>query len=341
MPANKNALIRYKTIDNCLRNRYRRWTIEDLVEACSEALYDMEGITKGVSLRTVQGDLQIMRSDKLGYYAPIEVYDNKYYRYSDPEYSITEMPLTQNDYDLMKEATDILGQLQDFDQFAEIADVVGRLQDKLAITRKSRRPIIHFDSVCDLKGLNLLNPLYNHIVCQQTLRIHYQPFKADEPTPKVIYPYMLKEFRNRWFLLASSADDMTLLNFALDRITGIEVMEKMPWRDNPAFDPENYFNDIIGVSKPVGAKPKAIKFWASPKESKYIITKPLHSSQELLEENEDGSCIFQIKLIINMELYSVFLSHGTGLKILSPENSVKFMKSIIYKWQDLYNDVTL
>ena len=64
MPANKNALIRYKTIDNCLRNKYRRWTLEDLVEACCNAIYDMEGISKGVSVRTVQGDIQIMRSDK-------------------------------------------------------------------------------------------------------------------------------------------------------------------------------------------------------------------------------------------------------------------------------------
>lgn len=63
MPANKNALIRYKTIDNCLRNRYRRWTLEDLVEACSDALYDMEGITKGVCARTIQMDIQIMRSE--------------------------------------------------------------------------------------------------------------------------------------------------------------------------------------------------------------------------------------------------------------------------------------
>ena len=62
MPANKNALIRYKTIDNCLRNHYR-----------SDALYEMEGITKGVSVRTVQSDIQMMRSDKLGYNAPIEV----------------------------------------------------------------------------------------------------------------------------------------------------------------------------------------------------------------------------------------------------------------------------
>ena len=98
MPANKNALIRYRTIDRCLRNRYRRWTLDDLVDACSDALYDMEGIAKGVSVRTVQGDLQIMRSDKLGYYAPIEVYDNKYYRYADPDYSITNTPVSTEDY---------------------------------------------------------------------------------------------------------------------------------------------------------------------------------------------------------------------------------------------------
>lgn len=109
MPANKNALIRYKTIDRCLRNRFRRWTIDDLTDACSDALYEMEGIMKGVSVRTVQGDLQIMRSDKLGYNAPIEVYDRIYYRYADPDYSISDTPLTEEDCDLLKEAVELLG----------------------------------------------------------------------------------------------------------------------------------------------------------------------------------------------------------------------------------------
>lgn len=181
MPANKNALIRYKTIDNCLRNRYRRWTLENLVEACSDALYDMEGISKGVSVRTVQADIQMMRSDKLGYNAPIEVYDHKYYRYTDPDYSITDMPLSQNDYEVMQEAVDMLRQLQDFDQFSEMSDVISRLQDKLAVTKNNRRPIVHFDNVPDLKGLKLLNPLYNYIAHKQTLRISYQSFSAREP----------------------------------------------------------------------------------------------------------------------------------------------------------------
>ena len=131
MPANKNALIRYKTIDRCLRNRYRRWTLDDLVDACSDALYDMEGIAKGVSTRTVQGDLQMMRSDKLGYYAPIEVYDNKYYRYSDPDYSITNTPITTEDYNLIVKAVNTIKEYRKDGDIDKLDEVLGRVKDKL------------------------------------------------------------------------------------------------------------------------------------------------------------------------------------------------------------------
>ena len=131
MPANKNALIRYKTIDRCLRNRYRRWTIEDLVDACSDALYDMEGIRKGISLRTVQGDIQMMRSDKLGYNAPIEVYDQRYYRYADPQYSITDMPLSEDDFLLIKKAVDLLGKNESQLQNGEICKVLVKVKNRL------------------------------------------------------------------------------------------------------------------------------------------------------------------------------------------------------------------
>ena len=200
MPVNKNALIRYKTIDNCLRNKYRRWTLEDLVEKCSEVLYEMEGIKKGVSVRTIQGDIQMMRSDKLGYNAPIEVYEQKYYRYSDKDYSITQMPLTQNDFELMQEAVDMLRELKDFKQFNAISDIVSRLQENLAITKHNKRPIIHFDNVKDLKGIELLNPLYNYISHKQTIKITYQSFSSNKLIEYILFPYLLKEFRNRWFI---------------------------------------------------------------------------------------------------------------------------------------------
>ena len=112
MPVNKNALIRYKTIDRCLRNRYRRWTLYDLVEACSDVLYEMEGIDSGVSVRTIQADIQLMRSDKLGYEAPIEVYDNKYYRYSDEDYSISNSALSVDMCELLSDAVDKLNQYE-------------------------------------------------------------------------------------------------------------------------------------------------------------------------------------------------------------------------------------
>lgn len=337
MPANKNALIRYKTIDNCLRNRYRRWTLDDLVDACCEALYDMEGIRKGVSVRTVQADIQMMRSDKLGYNAPIEVYDHKYYRYADRRYSIMNMPMSQNDYDVMQEAVDMLRQLEGFDQFAEMADVVSRLQDKLAISRNNRRPIIHFDSVPNLVGLRLLNPLYNYIAHRQTLRIMYQSFSASEPTEYVLCPYLLKEFRNRWFLFGSRADDLMLYNLALDRIMSVEPCD-VPFRDNPDFDPVHFFDDVIGVSKNVHNTPRTVKFWANAEQSKYIRTKPLHPSQRLLREEADGSCVFAIDVVLNFEMYSVFLSYGPGLRITYPRNAVKYMRERLQATLKLYDE---
>ncbi len=338
MPANKNALIRYKTIDNCLRKRYRPWTLKDLVDACSEALYDMEGISKGVSVRTVQGDIQMMRSDKLGYNAPIEVYDHKYYRYADSDYSIMDMPMSQNDYEVMQEAVDMLRQLEDFDQFSEMADVVNRLQDKLAISRNNRKPIIHFDSVPNLKGIRLLNPLYNHIARKQTLRIMYQSFSARNPTEFIICPYLLKEFRNRWFLFGSKASNLLLYNLALDRIQSVEPVD-VPFRENPDFDPEHFFDDVIGVSKNIKNTPRRIKFWASREQSKYIKTKPLHRSQQLIRENpEDGSCIFRIDVVINVEMYSVFMTYGPGIRVIYPKSAVKYMRDKLKQALDQYEE---
>ena len=336
MPANKNALIRYKTIDNCLRNRFRQWTLDDLVDACCEALYDAEGITKGVSVRTVQGDIQMMRSDKLGYNAPIEVYDHKYYRYTDKDFSITNMPLSQNDYEMLREAVDMLRELEGFEQFAEMADVVSRLRDMVATSRSNSKPIVNFDSVPNLKGLRLLNPLYNHIANRQTLRIMYQSFNARRPTEYIFFPYLLKEFRNRWFVFGAKAENMAIYNLALDRIVSIETSNE-PFRDNPKFDPEHFFDNVIGVSKNVGSTPRTVKFWATPEQSNYVRTKPLHRSQRLVRENPDGSCVFAIDVVINFEMYSVFMSYGPGIKIIYPRNVRERMRNQLKDTLELYD----
>ena len=120
MPVSKNALIRYKTIDRCLRNRYRKWTLDDLIEACSDALSEYEGRDENVSRRTVQADIQMMRSDKLGYNAPIVVRQNRYYTYEDLDYSITDVPLSSQDTELLSEAVTVLKQLSGFSALSGI-----------------------------------------------------------------------------------------------------------------------------------------------------------------------------------------------------------------------------
>lgn len=295
-------------------------------------------MTKGVSVRTVQGDIQMMRSDKLGYNAPIEVYDLKYYRYSDPDYTITGMPLSSNDVDVLQEAVEMLQQLQDFDQFGEMADVINRLQDKLSVTRQERSPIVHYDSVPDLRGLKLLSPLYDHIAHHRVLHVIYQSFKQHDPVEYVLHPYLLKEFRNRWFLFGSKADNLMLYNLALDRIKSVEPVD-IPYRDNPDFDSEHFFDDVIGVSKNIRNTPRRIKFWANREQSMYIKTKPIHRSQQLIRENpEDGSCIFRIDVVINFEMYSVFMSYGPGIRIIYPRNAVKYMRDKMKEALDLYDE---
>lgn len=337
MPANKNALIRYRTIDRCLSNPYRRWTLEDLVEACSDALYELEGIRKGVSVRTIQSDIQLMRSDKLGYNAPIEVFDQKYYRYP-PEsgYSITAMPMTAGDYEAMQEAVDLLRQLDGFEQFRELADIVSRLQDKLAVSRGEQRPLIHFDSVPRLKGLELLNPLYNHIARRQALRITYRSFSSDRAQRYTLFPYLLKEFRNRWFLFGAKATNLLMHNLALDRILVVEPVD-VPFREHPDFDPATFFDDVIGVSKNLGDLPLEITFEVRPALVGYVETKPLHSSQICLGESEDDGRRYQIRVVENFELYSVLLSYAPDLRVCSPAHVAEEMQSRLQqatRWYD-------
>jgi len=174
MATNKNALIRYKTLDRCLQNRSRKWTLQGLIDACSDALYEYEGKDTLVSKRTVQLDIQMMRSDKLGYNAPIIVQGRKYYTYEDENYSITQLPIDKIDMDILEESMEMLKQFKDFSLFSELKGVIQKLEDKVYRESKQQSPIIHMDKVEDLKGIHHLDVLYQAILKQLVLKIEYQ-----------------------------------------------------------------------------------------------------------------------------------------------------------------------
>lgn len=323
MPVNRNALIRYKTIDTCLRNKYRQWTLEDLIDACSDALYEYEGIDKGISKRTVQMDIQMMRSEKLGYNAPIVVYDNKYYKYEDEDYSITNTPLSEQDLKTMSEAVEVLRQFKGFSYFSGMGDIVSRLEDHVTSAKQKTIPVIDFEKNESLKGLDYLDVIYHAIVNKQVLSIKYRSFKARSANTFLFYPYLLKEYRNRWFVFGCRKGN--LINLALDRIHSVEITEKERFVENNLFDPQTFFDDLVGVTKNVGMKAESVCFWVSKENAPYVQTKPFHKSQKIVEEHEDGSKIFEINVVINHELQREFFGYADTIKILSPQSLVDFM----------------
>ena len=336
MARNKNALLRYRTIDRCLRDTGRRWTLPDLVDACSDALYEYEGKQDLVSTRTVQLDIQMMRSDRLGYEAPIEVYDRKYYRYSDPDYSISNRPLSRHDIDTLNRTIDLLRQFDEFDSFHEMSDVVSRLQDKVA-SASMRRPIVDFERNPSLKGLEHLNPLYDTIASRQTVSVLYRSFNARQPMEFILFPYLLKEYRNRWFLFGSRAGDMKIFNLALDRIVDIHPCHDIPFKENPDFTPD-YFDSVVGVTRDSRLKRATVRIIADNSQASYILTKPLHSSQRLIEKNRtDGSMTFELDVVINPELITQLLGFGAGIRVTAPESLTATLRDIYRRGCALYD----
>jgi predicted DNA-binding transcriptional regulator YafY len=325
MPINKLALIRYKTIDNCLRNRYRKWTLEDLVDACSDALYDYEGMTKGISKRAVQLDLQNMRSEKLGYNAPIIVHDKKYYTYEDKDYSITNSPITQQDLRTLNDVLDVLKQFNGFGYFQELNSMVTRLEDKLYKQKYKGKSYIDFEKNELLKGLHYIDPLLQAIIHKKTIEISYQSFKAKTASTLILYPYLLKEYRNRWFVLAANNRKQMVLILALDRIANLKELPLEPYFE-AAFDVGSYFNDTIGVSKMPNQQAQLVVMKIVPKHAPYILTKPMHSSQKVLKEDDEG-IIFSIEVVWNFELEREILGFGEHISILSPRRLQSKIKS--------------
>lgn len=335
MPANRNALIRYKTLDKCLQNRFRKWTLDDLIDAVSDALYEFEGIDKGISKRTVQGDIQMMRSDKLGYNAPIIVLEKRYYTYEDKDYSITNIPLTDQDLGHLTEAVEFLKQFQGFSHFKQLGGMVQKLEDHIYSAKEKQKPVISFDSNPNLRGLEYLDQIYQAIIKKTVLKISYQSFKAKQPTDVEFHPYLLKEFNNRWFILGRKGGKNDIINYALDRIQAIELLPGKHYQENDSFDPDTFYQDVVGVTVMQGMRPEKIVFRVNKKNAQYVITKPIHHSQKLVSQEEDGAT-FELYIKINFELERIFLGYGNTLEIVSPVRLRRRIKSVFEEALGIY-----
>ncbi|MCD8303481.1 MAG: WYL domain-containing protein [Prevotellaceae bacterium] len=316
MPINRNVLMRIRTIDACLHRRNRLWTLEDLRQACEDALYDYEGID-GVSLRTVQRDIELMRGDKLGYFAPIVVRDKKYYSYSDPDFSITKLPLSEHDLQELGSAIDIIRHYQGFSHLKGQEDVLTRMQDQLQAQR-SNRQVVFIETSSRLRGIHFLAPLYEHIRRQEQVVISYHSFRSAKESVFSLSPYLLNEYNNRWFLVAYSKQKHNIMTLALDRMLSVKKDEKGEYTENTFFVPEQYLGEMIGITRNLLSKPERVVLRFDADQAPYVLTKPMHQSQQLERREEDGGITVTLDVILNLELESKILAFAGHVEVLYP-----------------------
>lgn len=325
MPTNKNASIRYQALDKCFRDRRHRYYIDDLIEKCEEALYYYNGVG-GVSRRQVFEDIKFMESDT-GWSIPLErKKDGKkvYYRYEDPDFSINEQPLTDEEAQQLRTVILTLSRFRGLPSNEWIEDVISNLEWRFNLKGKSEN-IIGFEQNTDLKGLHWLTPILDATSNHQPLKIAYRNYKNSEvEKTMIIHPWYVKLYNNRWFLFGLDDQKYYITNLALDRIQSLEIAEDIPFVPNENIDFEVYFKDVIGVTIPKADVEKIrIVLQFTKGQFPYITSKPLHPSQEILSDEE---CKLAIEVRPTYELDQLILSFGPDVEVLEPTEYREYIK---------------
>lgn len=334
MSKNKLALIRFKVIDECLRNKFKKWTLNDLVSEVSEALYEYEGIQNGVGVRTIQQDIMNMRSDKLGYNAPIVVYDRKYYKYDDDDYSITKIPISSIDLDKMNQAVNILKQFRGFNHFTDLTEMITKLESKVHSSKYKEKSYILFEKNDLLKGIEYLDPIHKIMLQKKAILVEYKSFTADNSSQIIVSPYFLKEYRNRWFLLCRNNKNDNILTLALDRILDVSSLSTDLFISPSEEINEEYYSNLVGVTKTPNQRPINITFIVDDYTLPYILTKPIHSTQKLLETKRNQNKL-RIRVIWNFEIERELMGFGETLTVITPR---KLRLKLLDKYKHAFNN---
>ena len=314
MPRTKNALVRQRVIDRCLGSP-KNYSIKGLMEACNRELESI-GENTVTAMNTIRDDIeQIMTNYPDANVIAQRVGRNIYYSYEDKSYSIFNIPFNDDEVAQLTQTLSILARFEGMPQFEWMDDFVNRFKSSLKLTT-SNEPIVGFDENIDLKGRNFFATLFSAISNKQVLEISYKNFKHDIVQEYIVHPYYLKQFNGRWFLMGHSDNIGKLSVFAFDRIVSTKSNNR-DYIPNTTYNFNEYFDDMIGVTKPNEASLEVVHLWISAQRWPYVETKPLHGSQRVVLKDEYGVTI-QIEVYLNRELEQLVLSFGKDIKVLSP-----------------------
>jgi predicted DNA-binding transcriptional regulator YafY len=320
MPANKYALLRYRIIDKTIRNKYKPYpSKEDLRLACEEALYNSNH--ERISDSTIEKDLYAMRNEEgLGFFAPIK-FSREFqgYFYEDPEYSIDDLPLNDEDVEAIKFAATTLSQfkhLEIFNQFGSAIDkIMGRVSISADLKNESLGEFIQFENTPTAKGTDHIPTILEAIRTKNQVLMTYKSFLVGIENVRTFHPYLLKEFRSRWYTIGLDTKDHKIKTFALDRISEVKLKDE-PFKVQPDFDVEEFFRYTYGITS-TSEKPEKIILQFDAQQSNYIRTQPLHSSQQVIKD-DDGLKI-ELTLHITPELVMQLLSFGPHVTVIRPQ----------------------
>ena len=327
MPKNKNAIIRYKIIDQLLMNG-KSVTKKELADACQEKL----GMS--VSLRTIENDIYAMRySDGLSYFAPIEYsHQNAGYVYSDFDYSIDHIPVNDEDLNKLRLAASLLnqyGKVNAFQAFSGAIDKVIRLINYHKMQANNNAiDFIEFEKNPPTQGMEYIDQLIPLIRAKRVIHLRHHSFWNDEVQLFTVHPFYLKEFKFRWYLVGYCEERDDIRIFGLERIRAIESLP-MHTFTHKIFNPELYFEKFIGVNVPKGA-PERIVLRFKNKIGKYILTQAIHNSQKLMHNSEDTHD-FEYLLSVNHEFIGVILSWGANVEVKEPASFRERVREVLQK----------
>lgn len=339
-------MTRYALIDRMLSNRNRAYSIQDITNALNEKL--LEFGQKSISKRCVEKDLNYLE-----YGSPFDVEIEEYWidaadkndrpyrkrciRYADPTFSIFKPKLTDDEKTVLSAALDALGSFDGLDNFEWLNDLTIRLN------LEQHEPVISLSKNL-LTNSTLIARLFTVIRLKQVINLQYHTFRTNEIRSVSISPYLLKEYNNRWYLIAAASDTGRILTFPLDRIDDFSINTNVSYLSASENLYERY-EEIIGVTYNEDSPLLKIIFWVSENSKDYVITKPIHGSQKIIRgemESQFHSAypklnegqFFQIECRENYELIRELTSFGSDLLVLHPNS---FSKVVINQVTELSN----
>ncbi len=196
---------------------------------------------------------------------------------------------------------------------------------------------IDFEKAPIIKGTMYLEKLVDHIRCKEVIELTYKAFTTDEPTISILHPYLLKEYRNRWYLVAwNEADEMNKI-YGLERIEDIRLLFNKRFNEQD-IDAEKYFRHTIGITV-TDKEPEEIIVAFSPFQAKYLVSQPIHSTQELLEQTDkQGRHYFRFKLIPTFEFTALLMGWVDEVEVIGPDWYREEVKDKVEKMGKLYRD---